>query len=387
MLAPAGCAPDAAAFEADERTPSRHDQFEPDNQETDEALELEISYTGEFASVASGGVRKGARYLDNLLVSVEADLDALGLAEGTSVHVSGLYNNGSSISELAGDAFAVSNIETGTRAARLYEAWVEKSFASGTSVKLGLYDLNSEFDHLEPANLFIGSSHGIGAEIGQTGLNGPSIFPATSLALRIEQVLSPDLTARAAVLDGVPGSVEDPGATRISLSSTEGALGIVELDGRFGAMRLLLGHWRYSALFDAFDGARARGNAGSYVRAETILMERRDLQVEGFARFGTAASRFNMFSSYASAGIKATNIAAFADEAGIAIAYGRTSQGYRNFPGAASSEMAIEATFSKQIAPWFRVQPSLQYIIRPSADRGIDNAIVPALRFEFSHSF
>lgn len=76
----------------------------------------------------------------------------------------------------------ISNIETGVRATRLYEAWLETGLGERGSLRAGLYDLTSEFDVLETANLFIHSAHGIGSDIGLSGLNGPSIFPVTSRA-------------------------------------------------------------------------------------------------------------------------------------------------------------------------------------------------------------
>lgn len=51
-------------------------------------------------------------------------------------------------------------------------------------MRIGLYDLNSEFDALDDAGLFINSAFGVGTDIGLTGVNGPSIFPVTSLAVR-----------------------------------------------------------------------------------------------------------------------------------------------------------------------------------------------------------
>jgi porin len=57
-------------------------------------------------------------------------------------------------------------------------------------VKIGLYDLNSEFDVIEAAALFLNPSHGIGPDFAQSGRNGPSIFPVTSLAIRGEYRLA-----------------------------------------------------------------------------------------------------------------------------------------------------------------------------------------------------
>lgn len=197
---------------------------------------LETTYTGEVMSVADGGLRRGTRYLDNLDIVLEADLEALTGWRGAELHVYGLYNNGKSISDLAGDAQAVSNIETGKRKLRLYEAWIDQTFGEHVSLKAGRYDLNSEFDSLETAALFVGSAHGIGTDIAQTGLNGPSIFPETSLAARLEVKSAKGWALRTAILDGAPG-----------IGGDQGALLIGEAEAPVLGGRLLLGHWRYGA--------------------------------------------------------------------------------------------------------------------------------------------
>src|SRR3546814_8879648 len=69
------------------------------------------------------------------------------------------------------------------RALRLYEAWIDQKIGDAASVRIGLYDLNSEFGALDTAGFFVSSPHGIGTDFAQSGRNGPSIFPATSLEL------------------------------------------------------------------------------------------------------------------------------------------------------------------------------------------------------------
>ncbi|MCG8505052.1 MAG: carbohydrate porin, partial [Sphingomonadales bacterium] len=155
-----------------------------------------VAYTGEVWSVVSGGLGDDMRSLANLDLTFEADLeDAIGWT-GATVFAYGLYNNDSSISELAGDVQTVSNIETGVETFRLYEAWLEQRVGEKASIKIGLYDLNSEFDALETAGLFINSAHGIGSDIGLTGENGPSIFPVTSLGARLEYGFASDWAVR-----------------------------------------------------------------------------------------------------------------------------------------------------------------------------------------------
>jgi porin len=64
--------------------------------------------------------------------------------------------------------------------------------------------LNSEFDAIESAKLFVNPSHGIGADFAQTGLNGPSIFPFAGLAVRLRAERGP-FSVQVAALDAVPG--------------------------------------------------------------------------------------------------------------------------------------------------------------------------------------
>lgn len=347
---------------------------------------IETTYTAETIANVSGGLRRGARYLDNLDIIFEADLVAAVGWEGAQLHLYGLYNNGKSISALAGDAQAVSNIETGTRAFRLYEAWIDQKIGSAASLRVGLYDLNSEFDALDAAGLFVGSAHGIGTDISQTGLNGPSIFPSTSLAARLEVKPAKDWVIRAAMLDGVPGNPDRPKRTTVRLGKGNGALLIGEVDAPVAGGRLLFGHWRYTASFDTHDGGRDDGNAGFYVRGEAPLLSDDDRELAAFFRLGTAGGRFNMFDRFASAGIK---LAGFVpnradDEIGLAVAAAFTSRGYRLANGAGDSEVVGELTYRAQLTPWFALQPNIQYVGNPGADPAISDALVVGLRGEMS---
>lgn len=360
---------------------------DPPEQEEKPVL-IEAAYTSELMAVVSGGRRAGARYLDNLDLTITADMEEVAGLNGTTIFLYGLYNNGTSISDLAGDAFAVSNIETGVEAVRLYEAWVEKRFTSGLSLKAGLYDLNSEFDALESSALFVGSAHGIGADISQAGLNGPSIFPVTSLAIRAQQELTSAVTARMALFDGVPGDPVSPRATTIRLSREDGVLAIGELDFSLsGKGRLLLGHWRYSSDFEDFAGIEDSGNSGTYLRGEALLASNGETETRGFFRLGVASGRFNPFSAFASAGLNFTNLVVQDDEAGLAVAHGWTSDEFRSATVAGRGETVFELTYRKAVLPFLSVQPSVQYVISPAADPLIDDAIVVGLRTVMSTTF
>jgi porin len=345
------------------------------------AVTLDVAYVAELAANLSGGVRRGARYLDNLSVALDADLDRAAGWQDTTLRVSGLWNNGRSISALVGDAQAVSNIETGVRAVRLYDAWIERRFGA-VSARAGLYDLNSEFDVLESAAFFTSSAHGIGTDIGQSGLNGPAIFPVTALALRLAVEAAPGVTLRGAVIDGVPGDPDHPKRTTVRLGRGEGALLIGEADVTLGDWRMLAGHWRYTARFDGFDGRPARGNAGWYLRGERSwpLGEGRSLGV--FARLGIAAGRFNTFDRFLAAGaVLAAPLPGRAGDAiGVSVSRAWTGADYRRTMPATAAETVLEASWRVALADRLSLQPTVQYVVDPGAAPDVDDALFLGVR-------
>ncbi|RVQ66359.1 carbohydrate porin [Croceicoccus ponticola] len=380
----------AAAIASNHATPDvedRHDRSQPSNASgAVDPIDFEIVYTVDVMANLSGGAGRGTRYLDNLNLVLVADLEHLAGWRGASASVHAIYNNGASISELVGDAMAVSNIETGTRAFRVLEAWLSQSLGQNASVKVGLYDLNSEFDMLETASVFVGSAHGIGMDIAQTGQNGPSIFPVTSLALRFEAELTPGLRLRVAALDAVPGDLDRPARTSIRLNGEEGALLIGEAEYLIGSAKLLAGHWRYTEDFQDFRGEAGKGNVGYYLRGEAQLLMRDDLRLDGFFRLGTADGRFNAFDRFTSAGIVVSGLRRD-DALGLAFAGAWTSDDYRLTGEAQRGEFVVETTYRAVLSDYLTMQPTVQYVINPSADPTLGNALVAGLRFEFSAGF
>ena len=372
-----------------------------EREEEASALDLSVGYTADTWRNARGGRRKGWRYLDNLDVTLAVDAErALGWA-GASLFVYGLYNNGESLSdELVGDLQVVSNIDAGTRAARLYEAWIEQRLAGDRlSLKAGLYDLNSEFDTTESGGLFLNSSHGIGPDFSQTGENGPSIFPVTSLAFRAEYSLSENLLLRTAVLDGVPGDPDRPRRTAVKLSSDDGALLVAELNYLDERAKVAVGSWRYTARFEdtlataqAGEPVERKGNQGFYMLAERKLTREHpdDTQgLSGWVRLGFADTRFNPIGRYVAGGLVYTGPFPGRDEdqAGLALSRIRLGSRYRRAAALAGEalgkgETNIELTYRTSLTPWLTLQPNLQYVISPGVVPGRRDALVLGIRTE-----
>ncbi|MEO0412386.1 MAG: carbohydrate porin [Pseudomonadota bacterium] len=353
----------------------------------DKPWRLDAVYTAEVWSVVDGGISDDARYLDNVDLTLAVDLEDAAGWNGASLWLYGLYNNGNVLTNAAGDYQTASNIEAPVEAARLYEAWIEQDFGGGASFKFGLYDLNSEFDVLESADVFIQSAHGVGTVLGFSGRNGPSIFPITSLGARVQYIHDSGWAARIAIFDGVPGNPDDLDDTAILLGGGDGALMVAELEAPLLDGKLLFGHWRYTAEFEDFDGRAGDGNKGWYIRGEHQLWRSAaysERSLAGFFRYGQGDRRFNPFNHFMGAGLTLTGPikARSKDILGIAFAAAFTSTDFQNARRVERAEWNIELTYSARLTDWLRAQPNVQYILNPSADPGIKNALAIGLRIE-----
>jgi porin len=206
-----------------------------------------LVYNGAAFANLGGGVRPGGTYTSNLNLQISVDGAALFGWSDTIGYLDALWLQGGLPSNFIGDAQGVSSISA-PNAVKLYEAWVQKNFVGNhLSVLVGLYDLNSEFYTLQSARLFLNSSFGIGPEFALSGVEGPSIFPDTSVGMRIAFKPAEGVVIRTAVLDGVP--VDRPNGSHGIFEAGDGALIVGEvafvdrpqLDARGSSRRLRIG--------------------------------------------------------------------------------------------------------------------------------------------------
>lgn len=374
---------------------------EQDGADETSLFTIDARYTGDGFRNPSGGLQQREAYLD--LIELAAGFDAgraLGVSE-LSAYASLIHTNGSTFTKHVGEAMVVSNIEAVDHP-NLFEAWIDWGFeAHGHgSLRLGLYDLNSEFDTGEPRDLFLNSAYGVGQELAQTGEYGPSIYPITSLGARIAWKPADTWELEAVVLDAVPGSPDDIDGSRWRLSRSEGALWAMEVTTAVGPFpQISLGHWRYTAEFpellpDTPGGAppSSNDNYGTYVTAGFAPREpRRDGRIgwRGFVRAGLANERINVFERHFAAGI-AVDCPWPADagsEVGLAVADARVSDDYRTLrrsegDPAAPFERNVELTWRIPLGDHVVLQPDLQFVVNPGGERGVDDAWVIGLRIE-----
>lgn len=187
-------------------------------------IDFNAIYTGEIFSNLQGGIKQGSEYLDIVDLMLTINLDDLVHWKNATFCIDIIGVNGGNPTNLVGDFQGVSNIAA-CNTWKIHETWVQKNLVNNRlSILMGIYDLNSEFDLIETAGLFINSSCGMGPEFSQSGKNGAPTFPYPDLALRIKTKLFEHLYIQAAILDGVPGDPENPEGTGCIIKKEDGAL-------------------------------------------------------------------------------------------------------------------------------------------------------------------
>jgi porin len=390
---------------------------------TELGIAVSLVYDGEGVVNASGGQRTGSVYLGNFHMMLTLDGERLLGWPGATLFLNGLVNHGGHPSDLVGDAQGVSNLDA-PPGAQLYEAWFQQNlFENRFSALVGRYDLSTEFYRLQSSTLFVNSSFGVGPEFSQSGAGGPSIFPDTSVGLRIAFKPAKDVIIRAAVLNGAP--VDRPDGGHRIFAEGDGALLVGEaalltrmapqdrpLNTRFRIGRnsglppyedkIAVGGWYYTAQFNDLSEkqpngqpVRHSGSGGLYLLADETLLPCCDSsarQISAFGQFGLGDARVNRFGWYLGGGLVFSGFfpALDNDEFGLAVAIARNGshfidQQQQNGVPVTGNETTLELTYLLQAGKHLALQPDLQYVIQPGTDPTRKNALVVGLRFELAY--
>jgi porin len=373
------------------------------------AITPSVSYHGNVAANLAGGDKRGASYGGNLNVQIRVDGEPLIATPGLSGFFDLLWVNGGQTSKYVGDAQMVSNIAA-PPALRVYEAWLQYNVPdTGFSILAGGYDLNTEFDRLNSANLFLNSSFGIGGAFNASGFVGPSTFPDPSVGVRLAYKPDANTIVRPALLDGAPPDRIDgsPGpfdesagvllvteATFLTRGNTpEPIVNPRSRLGRFSGLppyddKLAIGAWHYTGGFNDLseraangDPKRRWGEAGAYLLLDRLLTTLDWRSITGFILLGVADPAVDRFGMYFGAGLTATGLLPRRpdDQAGISAAVARNGSHYvaaqqQDGLPVSGSETAIELTYLAQVASWLALQPDAQYVIYPNTDPHVANA-------------
>ena len=363
-----------------------------------QGIDLFFDYTGEVMSNVSGGDHTGTGYNGLASFGIEADLgQALGW-EGVTMRLSGMDLHGSGIDSHVGDMMGVSNIE-GYGSVRLYESWLEKSFAAETlHLRLGLLLADEEFSTLDTTDPFLNATFGWPEFISMNTVTTGPAFYIPALGVRLLWEPNETWYGQVGVYDGdsFDSPVGDDSVNRhglhLELGNGQGTFGMAEVgyrhnqaedaDGLPGMYKL--GGWWHSGQFDDFSGGASHGGTqGVYGSAEQMVYrEYGDQGLVLFLRVGFAPedrsevdTSFQVGASYVGL-VPGRDI----DTAGLGLSHAHISG---DLPGR-TAETVIELAYDYVMSDDFTIQPSVQWVGDPGATGELDEALVLGLRVYLS---
>jgi porin len=388
------------------------------------ALELSFGAKLDLLRNVSGGIASGGRPLAHVEANLAADLDAALGWSGTTSYLSLIYDGGGKINaEQVGSQMGVSNIEVPVSTFRLFQAWLQKEFAGGRgSFLVGLYPIDTEFQVVDSAALFLQPPYGATADLAQS--RGPSIFDKSALGMRAKW-LSEDRSAYllGAMLDGLPGDPDNPHGTHIKFGKGDGVMSITELgfkpsqtpvapelsapnasqaraDEPVSAPlpdsieKYAAGLWNYSAhVDDLLDHDLQRRSWGWYALAErTLARVRGGGDWAGFIRVSGTDGDSTAIQRAVNIGLRGQGIFAgrSADIFGIGYSRASLSEKFREVQAlagttAAAFEAAWEITYRIPINKYLAVQPDIQRISHPGGEQSKSAAVIVGSRVEIAY--
>jgi len=398
-------------------------------------VEVDINYIGETFGILTGGLRRGATYEGWLRATVEADLQKLIGWTGGKAHVTAfqIHNaNHRNAADHVGSLSDPSNIDA-LATTRLFTAWFQQDFGKAGSLRFGQLAADGEFLVSDTAGVLINGTFGWANIMSANLPSGGPAYPLAAPGVRLKINASDTVSILAVVFSGDPAGkncIDDPQVcnrhgTTFSLSG--GAFWIGEMqyhvnqdkDAQGLAAAYKIGVWYHTADFaDQRYGVDASGavvslatmpdnpldygsNWGAYGVIDQMLWRRGARTASMFVRGGVAPSDRNLVSWYVDGGMAFKGLlpARGEDILAFGVAHSKISTDAAAldrdtlvlngppFP-IRDAETVFELNYTVQIAPWWWVQPDLQYIIRPGgnapdpddATRTVGNALVIGAR-------
>jgi porin len=387
-------------------------------------IEFTLVYINETLAVLSGGLNRRASYEGRLEASVDTDMQKLTGWSGASTHVTfyEIHNIGHTTAlDNVGSIADPSNIDA-LATGRLFTAWFQQNaFDDRVSLRIGQLAADDEFLISPTAGGLINGTFGWAALVASDTLNGGPAYPVAVPGVRLAVKATDNLTVLSAVFAGDPAGANcadfvqkcnfhglkafDLNGGVFSISELQYAVnqdkqamglpGIYKFGGWYASVDFADQRFDLDpagSIVSAADPAAAdslnhRGNWGIYGVADQMVWRAGKQSLNLFARGGFSPSDRNLLSFYidGGAGLKGPLPGRDDDVLTFGVAYSGISRDASaldqdmlalNGPPQAirDYELLFELNYTVQIAPWWTLQPDLQYIVHPN---GGQNPIDP----------
>ncbi|AIZ32742.1 carbohydrate porin [Pseudomonas sp. K1(2024)] len=368
-------------------------------------------YSGETAYNAHGGLRRSARYSQNVKLGVQFDLSKLyGLDNGGKVQLTINDRRGNSASaDLVGNRLPIQE-NYGGLYTRLTELSYERSlFTPALNVKLGYMAMGNDLGGLDSGILCNFMNAGFcGHPLNMSGGSGWTNYPNAHLGARLKYDFSPSWQLRVAAFNVDPQSNGNSSrAWHLGPKHTTGTVLPVELVYKLQGE--LPGEYKLGYYYDSSNVRRigsdreVAGRGGHYLLIDQALWNdstSAGRSLHAFGQYSASSKAASPFTRWYGAGVVLYKPFEGRPRDTLALGYGRAVpnprsrevleasafEAGRDFPDLDSAEQLIELSYGYQATPWLNLRPDVQYIIEPGAFSGkaIDNALIVGLQVKAS---
>lgn len=358
----------------------------PSFSQSDSAFTFKTAIIHEVVHNFSGGVSRGYSYNGRIGVSMGFDTKKAHLWKGGYVFAQGFgIYSGSPSANLIGDIQPISRIEASDRIC-LFELWYRQDIGP-VQIIVGQHDMNSLFGVNKLAGTLINTSFGLYPSI---SLETPfSIYPAATSAAVARVKISPSLLVQAAAYDGKPLVFKDnPYNVRRDWNLLDNVFSTLEINFSKPSQHVVsnvykVGVFHHNGVYTSrISGETERGRSGAYLNLQTYFIAREERRLGSFLQVGATNATSSLLDLYTSAGVNLQGIFNRREDA-ISLGVVHSSVNNRwvdSGSGYASHRTVLEMNYQLVLNKYFRLQPDLQYIINPGANRSLQNAFVGILR-------
>ncbi len=398
-------------------------------------VDLSLVYIGESMAVLSGGLSRGPTYEGRFDFTVTTDWEKLfgwagakAQARVFQIHQAGHLD----VEDRVGSIADPSNIDA-FPTTRLFTLWFQQDFEKWGSLRVGQLHADDEFITSATASNLINSTFGWPGWTASDLPSGGPVYPLATPGVRLQVNPAENVSLVGAVFSGDPAGRDcndipqkcDLYGTTFSLSG--GAFWIGEAQYQVNqdknakglAAAYKIGSWYHSGNFaDQRYGIDAAGvivplatvpgnplfhtgNWGVYGVIDQMIARGSESSASFFVRAAMSPSDRNLMSWYLDGGVGFKGLVpkrpddvltfgfAYASISDDAVAADQDILALNGPPyPIRSAETVFEASYLAQIAPWWSVQPDLQYIVRPAGgvpdpndpSRTVGNAFIAGLR-------
>ena len=401
---------------------------------SEKGVDLSLTYTGEVFGNLAGGLQRGAAYEDLFQFRVNTDLDKLLGWQGGTAHVSldQIDDGGRNAGDLVGGLADPSGIDA-LPATRLFALWVEQQLGDAGSARIGQLAADDEFMISSTASQLINDTFAWANIVALNLPGGGPAYPLAGPGARLKLEPTEDTTLLTAVFSGDPAG-DCPGGENpqicnrhgTTFSFTGGTLFLAEaqyrphpLNAAAGQSAYKLGGFYHTADFadlafgngnngrivslavDPSDPLEHQGNWGVYGIVDQAVWQGGASALTVFWRGGVVPSDRNLVSWYMDGGAGVTGPLRGRpdDTLSFGVAYSKVSNAAiardhvtRRIDGPPypirDGETVFELTYRARLAPWWTLQPDLQYFVHTGGnvpdpddpDRSIGDSFLIGLR-------